>query len=310
MTLVNAAVDNFARRVADFVQERGLLPNFGYRVRTLHGLAHDIVRERPGLVGLSDDFQIVDERLADEIRQEVAEAWLRGHPYDLDAYLTADLDERRADWVRRDRWPQLVSEVALAFIRMAKDLGLTPDDIRARLDELQMPLFLAEMGCDIYADYQRALAYRGAVDFDDLIRLALQALRLDADYLERLRYHWPYILEDEAQDSSAAQEAILWLLAGEDGNWVRVGDPNQAIYETFTTASPKFLLAFLERPGVARRELPNSGRSTASIMHLANFLIDWTQTPPPGRGSARRPADALHRADAARRPAAQPAGRL
>src|SRR5690606_25140800 len=143
--------------------------------------------------------------------------------------------------------------------------GLTPDDIRARRDELQIPLFLAEMGCEIYADYQRALAYRGAVDFDDLIRLALQALRLDADYLERLRYHWPYILEDEAQDSSAAQEAILWLLAGEDGNWVRVGDPNQAIYETFTTASPKFLLAFLERPGVARRELPNSGRSTASI---------------------------------------------
>jgi DNA helicase-2/ATP-dependent DNA helicase PcrA len=58
---------------------------------------------------------------------------------------------------------------------------------------------------------------------------------------------------------------------------VRVGDPNQAIYETFTTASPEFLRDFLAQPGVDARELPNSGRSTRSIIDLANFLIDWTQ---------------------------------
>jgi len=63
VTLVNSAVDNFAGRVAGFVKARGLLPGIGYRVRTLHGLAHDIVRERPGLVGLSDEFSIVDERV-------------------------------------------------------------------------------------------------------------------------------------------------------------------------------------------------------------------------------------------------------
>jgi len=56
VTLVNSAVDNFSARVAGFVQGYGLLPDFGYRVRTLHGLAHDIVRERPDLVGLSDRF--------------------------------------------------------------------------------------------------------------------------------------------------------------------------------------------------------------------------------------------------------------
>ena len=70
------------------------------------------------------------------------------------------------------------------------------------------------MGNEIYAGYQRALAYRGAVDFDDLIRLALLALESDSRLLERLRYRWPYILEDEAQDSSALQEQILSLLSG------------------------------------------------------------------------------------------------
>ena len=281
VTLVNSAVDNFANRVGDFIEQRGLIRGFGYRVRTLHGLAHDIVRERPGLVGLSDDFQIVDEREAGDIRQEVAETWLRVYGDALDAYLAPDVDEKRQAWVQRDQWPQLASDIALVFIRQAKNLGLRPDGIRDRLrlfaEQLGVSLPLAEMGCAIFADYQRALAYRGAVDFDDLIRLAHQALQLDDDFLARLRRRWPYILEDEAQDSSASQEEILKLLVGEGGNWVRVGDPNQAIYETFTTASPKYLRDFLKRSDVQPRTLPNSGRSTRSIIGLANFLIRWTQ---------------------------------
>jgi DNA helicase-2/ATP-dependent DNA helicase PcrA len=276
VTLVNSAVDNFASRVAAFVRERDLLPNIGYRVRTLHGLAHDIVRERPELVGLSEGFQIVDERAADEIRQDAAQAWVRASPSEALEFLSGDLDQRQLDWVSRSQWPRLVSDIALSFIREAKDLQLTPAEIRERLDDRAGSLGLADMCWAIYADYQRALAYRGAVDFDDLIRLALRALELDSEYLERLRRRWPFILEDEAQDSSVLQERILRLLVGPGGNWVRVGDPNQAIYETFTTASPRFLRDFLKEEAVIPREMPNSGRSTLSIMELANHLIDWT----------------------------------
>ena len=277
VTLVNSAVDNFASRVAAFLQERGLLPNIGYRVRTLHGLANDIVRERPELVGLSDGFQIVDERAAEQIRQGAAEAWVRGHALSFDDFLSPDIKQKQVDWVRRNQWPQLVNGIALTFIKRAKDQQLTPREIRERLDASGASLPLVEMGWAIYADYQRALAYRGAVDFDDLIRLALRALELDGEYLQRLRHRWPFILEDEAQDSSALQERILRLLAGPEGDWVRVGDPNQAIYETFTTASPRFLLDFLREKGVAAREMPNSGRSTLGIVELANHLIDWTR---------------------------------
>ncbi len=282
VALVNSAVDNFAGRVAGFVEERGLLPNLGYRVRTLHGLAHDIVRERPALVGLSDDFQIVDEREANQILQDAALAWLRANSYAADDFLSPDLDERKRDWVRRTQWPDLVTGVARNFVRLAKDLEGTPDRLRDRLGKLAnrpiaQPFPLVEMGGAIYADYQRALRYRGAVDFDDLIRLALWALELDRELLERLQYQWPFILEDEAQDSSRLQEEILRLLCGAGGNWVRVGDPNQAIYETFTTANPRFLRDFLEEEDVEPRELPNSGRSTQSIITLANYLIDWTQ---------------------------------
>ena len=281
VTLVNSAVDNFASRVAGFIEQRGLLPNLGYRVRTLHGLAHDIVRERPELVGLADDFQIVDERAADRILQDAAMAWVRANPYAADDLLSPDLDEGKRDWVRRAKWPDLVTEVARNFVKRAKDLESAPDRLLHRLEGLSQSLPLVEMGAAIYADYQRALRYRGAVDFDDLIRLALRALELDRELLERLQHQWPFILEDEAQDSSRLQQEILTFLVGPNGNWVRVGDPNQAIYETFTTADPRFLRDFLEEEDVEACELPNSGRSTRSIITLANYLIDWTQAEHP-----------------------------
>ena len=284
VTLVNAAVDNFAARVGHFVRAQGLLPNLGYRVRTLHGLCHDIVRERPALAGLSDDFQIIDERESNEILRTAAESWLRNSPHALDEFLAYELEERKADWVRREKLPDLVGRIALSFIKQAKDLRLTPAELHYHLDSFSAPLPLLEMGEAIYIEYQRALTYRGAVDFDDLMRLALQALRLDREFLERLRYRWPYILEDEAQDSSELQQELLATLAGPQGNWVRVGDTNQAIYETFTTASPRYLRDFLRRADVTPLDLPNSGRSTQSIIALANQLIDWSRESHPTPG--------------------------
>ncbi|MEN8242675.1 MAG: ATP-dependent helicase [Chloroflexota bacterium] len=283
VTLVNSAVNNFSKRIGEFIAQRGLLPQVGYRVRTLHGLAHDIVRERPGLVGLADDFQIIDERAAESIRKEVSITWLKGNPFALDGFLSEALDgnEKKADWIKREKLPELISEISLAFIRYAKDRQLTPATLKDKLERLQAPLPLAEMGSQIYQEYQHALGYRGAVDFDDLIRLALQALTVDDGYLNRLRERWPYILEDEAQDSSMLQENILRTLAGPEGNWVRVGDPNQAIFETFTTADPAHLRQFIASEARYPRELPNSGRSSQSIIDLANYLIDWTMTEHP-----------------------------
>ena len=271
VTLVNSAVDNFAARIKDFL---ALPMPFGYRVRTLHGLANDIVREKPAAVGLEDRFAILDEREADLIRKEAATAWLQAHPTELDDYL-ADMEEGKRNWVHRQHLPELVTGVSLAFIRSAKDNRLTPEKLRLLLNEAPAPLPLAEMGLSIYSDYQRGLAYRGAVDFDDLIRLAIDLLENDPDFLERLRYRWPYILEDEAQDSSKLQEQILRLLAGPAGNWVRVGDPNQAIFETFTTASPRHLLEFIHAEADSHKTLPDSGRCQPRIIDLANRLIRW-----------------------------------
>ena len=274
VTLVNSAVDNFSQRIGGFIQQRGLIPHIGYRVRTLHGLAHDIVRENPSLVGLESRFAIVDEREADFIRKEAAAAWLSANPYALDDYIDPTMDASKQDWVRRQKLPELVNSLALAFIRSAKDYRQTPESLRARLDSSPTSLLLAEMGWDIYTNYQRALTYRGAVDFDDLIRLALEALTVSPELLARLQRRFPFILEDESQDSSALQEQILNKLSV--GNWVRVGDPNQAIFETFTTAKPEYLLHFINEADF-KQDLPVSGRSQPAVIGLANQLIDWVR---------------------------------
>ncbi|MGE5252112.1 MAG: UvrD-helicase domain-containing protein, partial [Bacteroidota bacterium] len=193
VTLVNSAVDNFEFRIKRFF-DNPLQALYKYRVRTLHGLAHDIVREKPARVGLEDRFAIIDDREADFIRNEAVGAWLSAHPDFLDDYLDPGLDPSKRDWVRRQQIPDLVASLALAFIRCAKDRRLTPDKLRLLLERAPAPLPLAEMGLAIYTDYQRALAYRAAVDFDDLIRLALDLLEMDPQYLERLRYRFPFIL--------------------------------------------------------------------------------------------------------------------
>ena len=278
VTLVNSAVDNFEARIKRFF-DNPLQALYKYRVRTLHGLAHDIVREKPARVGLEERFAILDEREADFIRREAVNAFLSTNPGYLDDYLDPALDESKRDWVRRQQLPDLMESLALAFIRSAKDRRLTPDRIRQLLDQAPAPLPLAEMGLAIYSDYQRALAYRGAVDFDDLIRLSLDLLENDEEFLERLRHRYPFILEDEAQDSSVTQERILSLLSGEGGNWVRVGDPNQAIFETFTTASPELLRDFIRNNNHV--DMNESGRSQQFIIDLANHLIDWVMTDHP-----------------------------
>ncbi|HEY59080.1 MAG TPA: ATP-dependent helicase [Anaerolineae bacterium] len=274
VTLVNSAVDNFAQKIAVFMQEFGLLPHFGYRIRTLHGLAHDIVREKPELVGLENRFQIADERATNDILNEVVRNWISTHSDLLIQYTKPEKDLKNS-YIKK-QWHELLVNLGNAFIRQAKDLQAMPINIRALLDKYHSGLPLLEMGYEIYRDYQNALHIRAAVDFEDLTRLAYKILKMDKEYLERLRKRWPWILEDEAQDSSELQEKILRLLVGKDGNWVRVGDPNQAIFETFTTADPKFLRDFLKEKGVLAKNLPNSGRSTRSIISLANQLIKWT----------------------------------
>ncbi len=275
VTMTNSAAENFAAQVAGFVTARGLISGVGYRVRTIHGLANDIIRDRSALVGLPQSFPILDEAAAEQTLLEAVSEWLRANPnWFLPYAANPDASSGPRFGMRwRDRFERMVR----AYLREAKDLQLSPDEVAGLVDETD-PAFAALNAANaVYRLYQAALNYQGAVDFADLIRLALEILNRDADYRSVLAYRWPFVLEDESQDSSRLQEFLLRRLTEENGNWVRVGDPNQAIYETFTSASPEFLRRFLREEGVEVVEMAYSGRSTEPIIALANRLSVWSR---------------------------------
>lgn len=277
VTLVNSAVNNFSTRISHFLESFNLVPSLGYRVRTLHGLAHDIVKERPDIAGLDSGFQIIDDREAERIRNEAIFSWLRNNSKLIDSYLIEKLNPNKKESLYQKQIPALLDQTALQFIKSAKNLQLTPLALAKYLEPQQGLFPLAAMGLEIYRVYQRNLEYLGAVDFDDLINHSYKILVQDNSLLNRLQEKWPYVLEDEAQDSSLIQQKILTLLTNTPtrNNWVRVGDPNQAIYESFTTADPKLLIEFIKKAD-HNYVLPNSGRSTETIIGLANYLVNWT----------------------------------
>jgi DNA helicase-2/ATP-dependent DNA helicase PcrA len=277
VTLVNSAVDNFSNRISSFLESFNRIPSLGYRVRTLHGLSHDIVKERPDLVGLDTNFTIVDDNESQRIRSDAIYNWLKLNKDLISDYLQPDLNNEKIVSLYQKDIPNLFDQIALQFIKTCKNHLYTPSSISSQLESITNHSPLIKFGSDIYLNYQRSLEYRGAVDFDDLIYLAYKILQLDESLLHRLQNKWPYVLEDEAQDSSLIQQKILELLSksAERGNWVRVGDPNQAIYESFTTADPRLLVTFSDKAD-HKHLLPNSGRSTQTIIDLANQLVSWT----------------------------------
>jgi DNA helicase-2/ATP-dependent DNA helicase PcrA len=277
VTFSNVAADNFSARIGKILSSKGIMEGIGYKVRTLHGLASDIIRERPDLAGLSNDFSIIDESESTEILKELVQYQMLQEPEIFDSFVSESFriknNPRKVETELRDEIYHVVSR----FIKTAKDHLLSADQVQTLIDNAETPSSLLLICQKIYQAYQAALNYRGALDFDDLIRLAWMSLHNDEELLKSLQYRWPYILEDEAQDSSLVQEAILTLLTSKEKNWVRVGDPNQAINESFTNADPRLLREFIKRADVQREELPESGRSCPQIISLANTLNEWSQ---------------------------------
>ena len=273
VTFANAAVENFSNRIGNFIEARGLPRNIGYKVRTLHGLSHDIIRAKPSSVNMGENFKIISEyesnRTIENITRILAE---RSYPL-IESYLAENYNWN--NFKNRESFYEFtLSSTVNNFIQIAKDLEQSPAMLKRKAEELP-PLPLANFCIDCYATYQQSLQERGEIDFADLMMLAVKALHNDPTYLESLQNRWVYILEDEAQDSSRLQETMLRLLASKHNNWVRVGDPNQAIYESFTTANPEFLNNFIATADYPRT-LPDSGRSTKSVIRIANALIAWT----------------------------------
>ena len=267
VTYLNASAENFKTRLRDALIAQGL-PPVGYDARTLHSMALEIVKLTYG-----DSLSmpsVLDDGQASNFLSRAIDFWKDANPDRWEEFLPDKSPKMQV------RWRAVVDETARAFIRQAKNARYLPEDILAKIDTSDQPLQYAytRLFAEIYQRYQSILRQQAALDYDDQIWEAVKALEQEP-LAQHLRNRWPYILEDEAQDSVPLQEVLLGLLVGNNGNLVRVGDPNQAITTTFTSASPEFFNRFSESDGVTALPLPNSGRNAPVIFELANSLVDW-----------------------------------
>lgn len=286
VTFSNAAVNNFTARIGGFLKERDLVPGIGYQVCTLHSMALEILQGHTEQLGISDDFVLLDEVSANELLMSAVDKWLEeDERATFDAFISSSFREETRQQKYNEKWRADVFKLAQNVISQAKDYHLTPEDLAAEIEIFsEDPNYpLIAMVSRIYTIYQTKLRAYPAMDFSDLMFNAYRILKAEPNYLRYLQNRWPYILEDEAQDSSRIQEEVLHLLTAKDHNWVRVGDSNQAINETFTTADPQFLKDFLAKEADQVIELKQAGRSSRSILAQANHLIHWviTQHPNP-----------------------------
>jgi DNA helicase II / ATP-dependent DNA helicase PcrA len=153
-------------------------------------------------------------------------------------------------------------------IEWAKNRRITPERYRDR--EPPIPLDLMQR---VYAEYERRKRADGAIDFEDLLELAVQLFESDAAARETFRAQFRAFTVDEYQDVNLLQQSLLDLWLGERDDLCVVGDDYQAIY-SFTGASPEHLLALPERFSHALVvRLEENYRSTAQVLALANRLV-------------------------------------
>ena len=272
VTVQNSAVDNISRRIKGILQTQRL-PTTGYHVCTLHKLAADILHIRNDVAGVDDSFAIVDQSEQDRLMANATRIWIAGHRQYWESLLNTDDAGQRARLV--DEWQKETTNIGLKVTEMCKHQRLSPEQARELVNQSGVTNEFLHIGLDLYATYNSYLSAQNGLDFDDLIWRAITALEQDASFERGLRARWPFVLEDEAQDSSPLQERILRRLAGPGGNWVRMGDPNQSINSTFTSADPLYFRRFMEEQGVSCQSLPESGRSARPIIDLANALVHW-----------------------------------
>ncbi|MFP6875708.1 MAG: UvrD-helicase domain-containing protein [Roseibacillus sp.] len=126
--------------------------------------------------------------------------------------------------------------------------------------------------------YQRELRARNALDFDDLLLLAEQAMREFSEVREYWRKRYHYVTVDEFQDTNGLQMDLVMQLVGAPYNICVVGDDDQSIYGWRGAQVTNILQfeRFFPNPKVVCLE--NNYRSTEAILGVANELIKNSPT--------------------------------
>jgi DNA helicase-2/ATP-dependent DNA helicase PcrA len=133
---------------------------------------------------------------------------------------------------------------------------------------------IAGIVAEVYPGYEKLLARRNAYDFDDLLFESVKLLENREGVGGRYSDRFMHVLVDEYQDTNHAQYRMVKAFALSHRNLCVVGDDDQSIY-AWRGADVRNILDFerdFEGAHVVRLE--QNYRSTASILEVANAVIE------------------------------------
>jgi DNA helicase-2/ATP-dependent DNA helicase PcrA len=212
-------------------------------VGTFHRFALQLLRRHPRETGLPERFAIADE---DDQRKLLDRVLKR-----LNVAST-----------------QLTPRAARGRISAAKNALVGPEDLSTRALAPGERLL-----ADVYAAYQKELRSEGAVDFDDMLLLAVRLLQQEEGLRKGLAERFRWLLVDEFQDTNLAQAELVWQLGGKMPNLTAVGDEDQSIYR-WRGAEVENILRFDQTyPDTTIVTLGRNYRSAEPILRAAAGVI-------------------------------------
>ncbi|NDJ24197.1 UvrD-helicase domain-containing protein [Nostoc sp. B(2019)] len=296
VTFTRSAAANIKAKIRKYLRDELSLPQTGFAVYTLHGLALNIASRHSDLSGLQlENVTLITPSQSHRFIRTAVEQWIANNPGRYSRLLEGhQFDGEETERLRRQSVlrTEVLPELAITVIHEAKSSGISPEKLREWSQQTTDEYAILRVASGLYEQYQNLMRSRDFIDYDDMILAALRVLENDS--ARRIEQNQVFaVFEDEAQDSSPLQTQLLEILAsdspgteerGENNNsalnLVRVGDPNQAINSTFTPADPIYFRQFCEECDRAERlaTMDQAGRSTRIIIEAANFALEWVNS--------------------------------
>ena len=291
VTFTRSAAANLKLKIRDKLKKLSL-PQTGFAVYTLHGLALNIANRYPDLSGLQlENVTLITPNQTHRFIRAAVEQWITKNPELYRRLLEGQkFDGEETEKLRRQSVlrTEVLPDLAYTVIHEAKSSGILPEKLYKWSERTQDTYQILQVAAGLYEQYQKLMASQDFIDYDDMMLAALRVLENSS--ARRIEQNQIFaIFEDEAQDSSPLQTQLLEILAGEeDGNnadqstlnLVRVGDPNQAINSTFTPADPIYFREFCKNCDINQRlaTMNQAGRSSKIIIDAANFALEWVNS--------------------------------
>lgn len=237
ITFTNKAAAEMRDRVSNII---GDVSSF---IGTFHSLGVRIIRENHDILGLPNNFTIIDSDDTNTIIKKLLKE------------MNLDSKQYSPSYVRN----------RISFI---KNQMLTDGELD-RLFNTPMDKVVVE----VYHRYNNKLKTSASVDFDDLLLLPVNLFKERKDILEYYQDKYRYILIDEYQDTNPVQYKLSVMLSNKYKNIFVVGDMNQSIY-AFRQADFRNISNFeKDFKGAKVIKLEHNYRSTNNILSAANEVI-------------------------------------